>query len=281
MILAQWLQQSQRQLEAAGSESAALDARLLLAHVLAKPTSYLFTWPEKALAPDEVNQAATLLQRRLQGEPMAYILGEQEFYGYPFYVSPATLIPRPDTELLVERVLALAPAGTQQVLDLGTGSGAIALSLAKERPHWHLTAVDNSLDALRVAEQNKQRLGASNCTLLLSHWFEKITQRYNLIVSNPPYIDPNDQHLTQGDVRFEPSSALVADDKGLADIAYLVGAAQQHIYPGGLLMLEHGYDQGQQVRELMLAAGWQQVQTEQDYGARDRITYGYAGSFLE
>lgn len=276
MTLAQWLQWSQQQLDGVGSESAALEARLLLAYVFTKPTSYLFTWPEKELSAEQQSQANALLQRRLQGEPMAYILGEQEFYGYPFYVSPATLIPRPDTELLVERALVLAPTHTQQVLDLGTGSGAIALSLSKERPHWHITAVDNSADALVVAEQNKQRLGADNCSLLLSQWFSQITQRFHLIVSNPPYIDPHDEHLAQGDVRFEPNSALVAEEKGLADIIYLVNTAQEYLYEGGLLMLEHGYDQGQQVRELMLAAGWQRVQTEQDYGARDRITYGYA-----
>jgi len=276
VTLAQWLQWSQQQLDGVGSESAALEARLLLAYVFTKPTSYLFTWPEKELSAEQQSQANALLQRRLQGEPMAYILGEQEFYGYPFYVSPATLIPRPDTELLVERALVLAPTHTQQVLDLGTGSGAIALSLSKERPHWHITAVDNSADALVVAEQNKQRLGADNCSLLLSQWFSQITQRFHLIVSNPPYIDPHDEHLAQGDVRFEPNSALVAEEKGLADIIYLVNTAQEYLYEGGLLMLEHGYDQGQQVRELMLAAGWQRVQTEQDYGARDRITYGYA-----
>lgn len=279
MTLAQWLQHSQQQLNTAGSESAALDARLLLAHILAKPTSYLFTWPEQALSLEERSQADALLQRRLQGEPIAYILGEQEFYGYPFYVSPATLIPRPDTELLVERALALAPSNTEQVLDLGTGTGAIALSLAKERPHWRITAVDNSAAALKVAKQNQQRLGANNCTLLVSQWFSQVTERFHLIVSNPPYIDPHDEHLIQGDVRFEPDSALVAEEKGLADIIHLVNAAQTYLYPGGLLILEHGYDQGQKVRQLMLAAGWQRVQTEQDYGARDRITYGYASSF--
>src|SRR5699024_2304608 len=152
---------------------------------------------EKELSAEQQSQANALLQRRLQGEPMAYILGEQEFYGYPFYVSPATLIPRPDTELLVERALVLAPTHTQQVLDLGTGSGAIAMSLSKERSHWHITAVDNSADAVVVAEQNKQRLGADNCSLLLSQWFSQITQRFHLIVSNPPYIDPHDEHLAQ------------------------------------------------------------------------------------
>lgn len=275
MTLGQWLRQSQQQLEAAGSESPALDARLLLAHVLAKPTSYLFTWPEQALTPEQAAHAQAALKRRLNGEPVAYILGEQEFFGRNFLVTPATLVPRPDTELLVERALALAPENTTQVLDLGTGTGAIALSLALEKPQWQVTAVDNSPQALAVAEQNQARLGVTHCTLLLSHWFAQVEQRFHLIVSNPPYIDPQDEHLTQGGVRFEPHSALVAEERGLADLSHLASTAQEFLHPGGLMMLEHGYDQGEQVRALMQAAGWQHVQTEQDYGGRDRITYGY------
>lgn len=276
MTLAQWLQRSQQLLEGAGSESPALEARLLLAYLLTKPTSYLFTWPEQLLTNIQQKEAEALLQRRLTGEPMAYILGEQEFYGYAFKVSPATLIPRPDTELLVERALALAPPDTLDVLDLGTGTGAIALSLAKQKPSWQLLAVDKSAAALAIAEQNKVALNISNCTFLLSDWFSEITQRFQMIVSNPPYIAPNDEHLSRGDVRFEPNSALVAEESGLADIVHLVNTAQSFLAPGGLLVLEHGYNQGPEVRRLMEAAGWQGVTTEQDYGAQDRITYGYA-----
>lgn len=278
MTLAQWLQRSQQLLEGAGSESPALDARLVLAYVLSKPTSYLFTWPELLLTDAQRKEAEALLQRRLTGEPMAYILGEQEFYGYAFKVSPATLIPRPDTELLVERALALAPCDTLNVLDLGTGTGAIALSLAKQKPSWQLLAVDKSAAALVIAEQNKAALNINNCTFLLSDWFGEVTPRFQMIVSNPPYIAPNDEHLHRGDVRFEPTSALVAEERGLADIVHIVNTAQFFLAPGGLLILEHGYDQGSEVKRLMEVAGWQSVTTEQDYGAQDRITYGYATS---
>lgn len=278
MTLAQWLRRSQQLLEGAGSESPALDARLLLAFLLTKPISYLFTWPEQQLTEVQQREAEVLLQRRLAGEPMAYILGEQEFYGYAFKVSSATLIPRPDTELLVERALALAPPDTSSVLDLGTGTGAIALSLAKQKPNWQFIAVEKSAAALAIAEKNKASLNVTNCTFLLSDWFDKVTQRFQMIVSNPPYIAPNDAHLHRGDVRFEPSSALVAPERGLADIVHIVNTAQSFLTDGGLLVLEHGYDQGEEVKHLMEAAGWQDVCTEKDYGAQDRITYGYAPS---
>jgi len=276
VTLQEWLRESQRALAEAGSTSPDIDARWLLAAAIEKPSSYLFTWPEKALTLAQHQQAEAWLQRRLQGEPVAYILGQQEFYGRPFKVTPATLIPRPDTEILIDQVLQLLPTSPLTVADLGTGTGAIALTLALERPAWQLHAVDNSAAALAVAEQNKQLLAVHNCVLQQSDWLAQITGRFDAILSNPPYIDAADPHLQQGDVRFEPSSALVAEEQGLADIQHLVVEAQHYIQPGGLLMFEHGYNQGCAVATLMREAGWLKVQTVKDYGGQDRVTYGYA-----
>lgn len=277
MTIGSWLQQAQQQLAIAGSLSPAMDARLLLSHVLNKPSSYFFAWPETQLENAQQERLAALLARRVEGEPIAYLLGKQAFYGRDFKVTPATLIPRPDTELLVERALALAPSCTTEVLDLGTGSGAIALTLALERPHWRVCGVDNSEEALAVAKENGVKLGATNCEFMLSHWFSALKgQRYHVIVSNPPYVAPEDEHLTRGDVRFEPKTALVAEQEGYADIRDLVQQAKHYLHAGGMFMVEHGYTQGAGVRTLMQEAGWQGVQTEQDYGERDRVTYGYA-----
>lgn len=276
MTLQEWLRESQRALAEAGSTSPDIDARWLLAAALDKPVSYLFTWPEKTLTTAQLRQVNAWWQRRLQGEPMAYILGQQEFYGRPFRVTPATLIPRPDTETLIDQVLHLLPTTPLKVVDLGTGTGAIALTLALERPAWQLHAVDNSAPALAVAEQNKQLLAVPNCVLQPSDWFTHLTGRFDAILSNPPYIDPADPHLQQGDVRFEPATALVAANQGLADMQYIAVEAQRYINPGGLLMFEHGYDQGEAVAALLRKAGWLNVTTVKDYGGQDRVTYGYA-----
>lgn len=270
-----WLRHSQQALADAGSSSPAIDARWLLAAALAKPDSYLFTWPEKTLPVVAQQQANAWLVRRLQGEPIAYILGQQEFYGRPFKVTAATLIPRPDTEMLIDTVLKLLPSGPQQVLDLGTGTGAIGLTFALERPAWQVVAVDNSASALAVAQHNQQHLEAHNCTMLLSDWFANVAGTFHAIVSNPPYIDAADPHLSIGDVRFEPSSALVAEQQGLADIQCIASQAAHFLMPNGLLVFEHGYDQGQAVANLLRVQGWENVATVQDYGGQDRVTYGF------
>ncbi|MGP0171603.1 peptide chain release factor N(5)-glutamine methyltransferase [Pseudomonas sp. NCHU5208] len=252
-----------------------LDAELLLAAALGKPRSYLRTWPERELEADQLALFQAHLQRRRQGEPVAYILGQQGFWSLELEVAPHTLIPRPDTELLVETALALLPATPLSVLDLGAGTGAIALALASERPAWQVTGVDRVADAVALAERNRQRLQLGNVRFLHSHWFSALSgQRYGLILSNPPYIRADDQHLAQGDVRFEPSSALVAGDDGLDDIRAIIQAAPAHLLPGGWLLLEHGFDQAEAVRELLAVAGFAEVHSRRDLGGHERISLG-------
>ena len=264
-----------RAAELPDSPSARLDAELLLAAALGKSRSYLHTWPEKIVSSESALTFAEYLLRRRAGEPVAYILGQQGFWKLDLEVAPHTLIPRPDTELLVETALDLLPASPARVLDLGTGSGAIALALASERPAWHITAVDRVLEAVALAERNRQRLQLENVHVLTSHWFSALDgQRFDLIISNPPYIAAGDVHLGQGDVRFEPESALVAGVDGLDDIREIIQAAPQHLNAGGQLMLEHGYDQAAAVRQLLLDAGFEQVESRKDLGTHERITLG-------
>ena len=257
------------------SPTARLDVELLLAAALGKSRSYLHTWPEKIVSSEDALTFASYLQRRRSGEPVAYILGQQGFWKLDLEVAPHTLIPRPETELLVEAALELLPATPAQVLDLGTGTGAIALALASERPAWQVTAVDRVLEAVALAERNRQRLHLHNATVLSSHWFSALQgHRFDLIISNPPYIAAGDVHLAQGDVRFEPESALVAGVDGLDDIREIIQAAPQHLNAGGQLMLEHGYDQAAAVRQLLLDAGFEQVESRKDLGTHERITLG-------
>ncbi|GLX88630.1 release factor glutamine methyltransferase [Pseudomonas fragi] len=264
-----------RAAELPDSPTARLDAELLLAAALGKSRSYLHTWPEKIVSSESALIFADYLQRRRAGEPVAYILGQQGFWNLDLEVAPHTLIPRPDTELLVETALQLLPATPANVLDLGTGSGAIALALASERAAWQVTAVDRVLEAVALAERNRQRLALDNVTVLNSHWFSALADhRFDLIISNPPYIAAGDVHLAEGDVRFEPESALVAGPDGLDDIRQIVAAAPQHLNPGAWLMLEHGYDQGAPVRDLLQGAGFTQVESRKDLGAHERITLG-------
>ena len=257
------------------SPTARLDAELLLAAALGKSRSYLHTWPEKIVSSEAALAFSQFLLRRRAGEPVAYILGQQGFWNLDLEVAPHTLIPRPDTELLVETALDLLPATPAKVLDLGTGSGAIALALASERAAWQVTAVDRVLEAVALAERNRQRLQLENVNVFTSHWFSALAdQRFDLIISNPPYIAAGDVHLAEGDVRFEPESALVAGADGLDDIREIIAASVQHLNAGGWLMLEHGYDQASAVRELLLAAGYAQVESRKDLGGHERITLG-------
>lgn len=257
------------------SPTARLDAELLLAAVLGKSRSYLRTWPEHEPGVEQLAAFAALLERRRAGEPVAYILGHQGFWSLDLEVAPHTLIPRPDTELLVETALQLAPATPQRVLDLGTGSGAIALALASERCGWQVTGVDRIAEAVALAERNRQRLKLGNAEFRQSSWFDGLAgERFGLILSNPPYIAADDRHLGEGDVRFEPLSALVAGVDGLDDIRQIIAQAPRHLQAGGWLLLEHGYDQAEAVRELLAAAGFTAVDSRRDLGGHQRISLG-------
>ncbi len=268
-----WLRQAASELSA--SESPKRDAEILLEFVTGKARTYLLAFGETQLSAEQEAQLATLLARRKTGEPVAHLVGEREFWSLPLYVSPATLIPRPDTECLVEQALSRLPAQACRILDLGTGTGAIALALASERPDCEVTAVDVMPDVVALARRNVARLGFPNVTVLQSSWFSALDNRtFGMIVSNPPYIDEHDPHLTQGDVRFEPLTALVAANEGLADIVHIVTTSRQHLLPGGWLLVEHGWTQGDAVRDVFIAAGYRAVETCRDYGGNDRLTLG-------
>ena len=271
--IAQLLQWAVIQL--ADSESPKLDAEVILCSLLEKDRSYLFTWDDKVMADDIISRFSALITRRQAGEPVAHILGFREFWSLELEVSPDTLIPRPDTEVLVEQALACMPADACQVLDLGTGTGAIALALASESPQAIVTAVEYQQGAAALARRNAQRCGF-DVTVLQGSWFTPLAanQRFDVIVSNPPYIERNDPHLAMGDVRFEPLTALVADDDGLADLKHIISQGYQFLNPGGWLLVEHGFEQGAAVRALFSASDYHEIVTHKDYGNNDRITVG-------
>ena len=252
-----------------------LDAELLLACTLQQSRTYLFTWSDRDLTDSELNAFKSLLAERRLGVPVAYLLGSQGFWSLDLKVNSSTLIPRPETELLVETVLAKKLPQNANILDLGTGSGAIALALAYEQPSWSITAVDQSAQALAVARENAELYGINNVLFAQSDWYSGLSkQRFDVIVSNPPYIDEEDDHLGQGDVRFEPSSALVAKDQGLADIKVITHGARTFLVDSGWLLFEHGHQQGNAAQTMLLDLGYQQVRCIQDFGARDRVTEG-------
>lgn len=270
------LKKAVQQLQESGSDSPSLDAAVLLCHALDKPRSFLLTWPDKTLEAEQLTDFQNLLQRRLSGQPIAYITGEREFWSLPLKVSPTTLIPRPDTERLVEVALDKASSNQGDILDLGTGTGAIALALASELPSRKVWGIDLKTDAQQLAQSNATALNLTNTQFLAGSWFEPIPSgtEFALIVSNPPYIEKEDPHLTQGDVRFEPLSALVAEEKGLADIRHIATLARSYLINEGWLMFEHGFEQGEAVRNLLLSLGYDQVETYKDYGDNDRVTIG-------
>ncbi|WP_444943678.1 peptide chain release factor N(5)-glutamine methyltransferase [Microbulbifer sp. ZKSA006] len=257
------------------SDSARLDAELLLGSVLGRERTWLYTWPEYELNEAEQARFDQLLQRRQAGEPVAHLIGEREFWSLPLKVDASTLIPRPDTELLVETALEFFPQGRLRALDLGTGTGAIALALASERPGWEIIAAEKSPAAVGLAEENRRSLKLHNVEIIQSDWFSNVApQPFSLIVSNPPYIDAADPHLVQGDVRFEPRSALVAERQGLADIEHIAATASAYLENGGWLMVEHGWQQADSVREIFSAVGLQRVSSRRDYAGWERITLG-------
>ncbi len=252
----------------------ALDAEVLLAHVLQRPRAWLYSWPEQVIEEATLARFHQLLARRVQGQPVAYLVGQQAFWTLELRVTPAVLIPRPETELLVEQALRLGPEGAARVVDMGTGSGAVALALAAERPMWSVLATDASDGALAVARDNAQRLALSNVSFALGSWFDAIEPGacFDLVVSNPPYIDPQDPHLHQGALVHEPRMALVSDDTGLADIRVLACEARSHLVSGGHLLLEHGHDQGAAVRAILGGMGYSDVVTVRDLAGHERVS---------
>lgn len=273
------LQHHSKQLEAAlnlGSSSARIEVQCLLQAVLQVSRAYLLTYPDRPLSNDQLAQFSYLFARRLNGEPIAYLLGEREFFGLTFKVTPATLIPRPETELLVELALQRIPQqGVCRVLDLGTGSGAIALSIADARPNAEVVAVDASPDALAVAMLNAHRLGLDRVRFLHSDWYAALSnERFDVIVSNPPYIAIGDKHLSRDDVRFEPAVALVSGRDGLEDIRHIVSRAKQHLNINGWLLFEHGYDQAAQARDLLQQSGFGGIFSARDLAGIERVSGG-------
>ena len=262
------------------SDSPRLDIEIILAHILQKDRTYLFTWPEKELTQEQANQFNQFFFRRLKGEPVAHIIGQREFWSLPIMVNNSTLIPRPDTELLVEAVLGLFTEDdedkSRRLLDLGTGTGAIVLALANEKKSWQCVGVDKHIAAVELAEKNRTHLKLDNVTILQSDWFSAIVseEAFDVIVSNPPYIDPSDKHLQEGDVRFEPLSALIADKKGLFDLEFIITYTPKYLKPNGWLLVEHGHDQGATVRDLFTANHFDDINTFRDFGRNERVTVG-------
>lgn len=273
-------------------ESARLDAELLLAHVLSTSRAFLYTHPEAMLSTLQEEQYQQLLAKRATGIPFAYLTGTREFWSLPLSVSKDTLIPRPETELLVELTLSLLPhncsslhnqdfipnacAGVNStILDLGTGSGAIALALASERPQWQVLACDKSQAALNIARKNARYLNLTNIDFLCSDWFKSIPeQQFDVIVSNPPYIAELDNHLSQGDLRFEPQDALVSGVDGLDALTHIIENSYERLAPEGWLLLEHGFEQGAAVTHMLKQLGYQEVQCWQDWQGHDRVSGG-------
>ncbi|AUX72558.1 peptide chain release factor N(5)-glutamine methyltransferase [Erwinia pyrifoliae] len=273
MQIRDWLRAATAQLSE--SDSPKRDAEILLGFVTGKSRAWLIGFDDSELDAAALAQLDALLKRRTAGEPIAYLTGEREFWSLSLSVTPDTLIPRPDSEVLVEQALAHLPVAAGSILDLGTGSGAIALALASERPDCQVIGIDRIPAAVALAQHNAARLGLTNATFMPGDWFSALKQQqFAVIVSNPPYIDATDKHLSQGDVRFEPASALVAGDGGLADIKIIAAQAGQYLANGGWLLLEHGWQQGAQIRQILSDHHFCQIATCQDYGGNDRVTYG-------
>lgn len=256
------------------SDSPKRDAEILLSFVTGRARTYLLAFGETQLTAGQLAALEPLAARREQGEPIAYLVGVREFWSLPLSVSSATLIPRPDTECLVEQALAHLPATPCRILDLGTGTGAIALALASERPDCTVMGVDIKADAVALARHNATKLAITNVDFQQSSWLDAVSGLFTLIVSNPPYIDANDPHLSEGDVRYEPHSALVAPAEGMADLAEIIGQSPEYLEAGGWLMLEHGWQQATAVRQHLGKRGFSAVMTYKDYGNNDRVTLG-------
>lgn len=258
------------------SDSPVLDAEVLLGFVLGKPRTYLRAWCDNTITDQQLATFEALIKQRQQGTPIAYLTGTREFWSRDFTVTPSVLIPRPDTELLIELSLDLIPKDIAvKLIDLGTGSGIIAVTLAAERPNAHVTAVDASLAALAIAKHNAQHHQLTNIEFFQSDWFSNVPKtQFDCVVSNPPYIDLDDEHLQQGDVRFEPKTALIAKDQGLSDIQIIADKARNYLKPAGHLLIEHGYNQASQVQAIFNTLAYDKVQSYQDLSGQPRVTYG-------
>lgn len=263
------------------SDSPGVDVEYLLCHCLQKDRSFLRAWPDREVEPEAERHFLQLLERRAAGEPVAYLTGWCGFWTLELETTAATLIPRPDTELLVEETLRLAgDRSSASVLDLGTGTGAIALALASERPGWQLCACDISAEAVALAQRNRDRLGLAQVRIVQSDWYSALETeptdnvRYDFILSNPPYIDSADPHLDQGDLRFEPRSALVSANAGFADIEAVITGARERLTPGGWLLFEHGYNQAQGARRRLCDAGFEDVYSARDLAGHERVSAG-------
>ncbi len=267
-------------LNAAATAIGAADARALLSHLLACAPAFLVAHPGHELSDDDAQRYAGLVTRRAAGEPVAYITGEREFYSLSFAVTPAVLIPRPETELLVDVALEhIAPHSDCRVLDLGTGSGAVALSVARQRPRVHVVAIDASEAALQIARTNARRLAVANVELRHGDWYQGLAGRkFDAIIANPPYVAEGDPHLTQGDLRFEPRAALAAGGDGLSCIRHIIAGAAAHLSPGGWLGFEHGYDQAAACRALLGEAGFCDIVSRRDLAGIERVTAGHPAS---
>ncbi len=255
-------------------ESPVLEAELLLSHTLGKSGTYLMANPRQAISPDKLLEFNKLLEHRQTGVPVAYLLGTKEFWSVELAVTDQVLIPRPDTETLVQQALCRCIDEPMLIADLGTGSGAIAVVIAIERPHCQLVAVDRSCPAVNVARSNVARLGLDNIEVITSNWFDQLsTKSFDLIVSNPPYICAGDAHLS-GELRFEPRQALVADSNGLGDLSRIIVAAPNYLKSKGWLLVEHGYNQAPEVTDLFAGAGFGKIKTYPDLAGIPRVTEG-------
>jgi release factor glutamine methyltransferase len=262
--------------ELKGSDTPKLDCELILLFVMAEHRNILFTHPDQLLNKAQQTHFMELIARRKNGEPVAYIIGTQGFWDLDLNVSPETLIPRADTESLVEWVLE-QNFKPMSILDLGTGTGALALALASELPNAQILGLDLIDKAVALAEENRQRNNINNARFIQSSWFDQVSShlKFDLIVSNPPYIDKQDFHLEQGDVRFEPKTALVSDDEGFADLFLIADQAKAFLTPNGTLLMEHGWQQADGVQKKLKSAGYYGVGSGKDYGGNQRFTYGF------
>jgi len=271
--IAELLQHAEQQLRS--FDTAKLDAELLLCHVARLERTTLHAHPEQILSEEVIHTYQALIEQRLTEQPIAYLIGKKEFWSLEFKINEHTLTPRPETECLVEEVLKHIPMNEKyKIADLGTGCGAIAISIAKERPQSHITAVDISLYALNVAKENASRLGIKNISFVQSDWYEMLNDRFDLIVSNPPYIKEDDEHLTQGGIQHEPRLALASGHNGLNAIEHIVKGAPERLRNEAWLLLEHGYDQGNEVRALLNKHGFSDPDTKKDYSGQERVSFG-------
>ncbi len=273
MILGQWIQNAKKVRISGGSPSPAADVKCIVCHVLGVETSWIIIHDDFEIPCDQEKVLNDMISARAAGKPVAYIIGHRGFWSLDLRCSECTLIPQPDTETLVETALKHASNGAR-VLDLATGTGAVALAMKSERPDLIVEGCDVVPQAVELADENA-RLNCLDVAFYVSDWFSGVKGKFNLITANPPYISSDDPHLSQGDVRFEPLSALVAGDDGLADLRYIISTASEYLVDGGVLLLEHGYNQADVVRDMFASSGYSSIDTVIDFGGNPRVTYGF------